>query len=191
MAALCLALSYATKIKVFGFCHNVQSTALQLSAYLGTTMEHVHFWAAGINHMDWFLQYKIDGKDAYPRLFEMAKDKKLIEELQKVEPDYCHYDSRVYDFVRFEVMQNFGKYVSESPFHMSEYDPYFRKNADMIAKYRVDDRWWLRQEQSRDVYFEELEQIVRRIRRSPLPRALSTRRRSFMPTGPASRSAQI
>ena len=171
MAALCLALSYATKIKVFGFCHNVQSTALQLSAYLGTTMEHVRFWAAGINHMDWFLQYKIDGKDVYPRLFEMAKDKKLIEELQKVEPDYCHYDSRVYDFVRFEIMQNFGKYVSESPFHMSEYGPYFRKNADMIAKYRVDDRWWLRQEQSRDVYFEELEQIVKEDKEIPITKS--------------------
>lgn len=160
MAALCLALSKATKIKVFGFCHNVQSTALQLSAYLGTTMDHVSFWAAGINHMDWFLQYKIDGKDAYPQLFEIAKDLKKIEELQKVEPDYCHYDAKVYDFVRFEIMQNFGKYVSESPFHMGEYCPYFRKNEEMIKEYKVEDRWWLRQEQGRDEYFEELEALI-------------------------------
>jgi alpha-galactosidase len=161
MAPLCLALHYTTKIKVLGFCHNVQSTALQLSAYLGTTMEHVNFWAAGINHMDWFLQYKVDGKDAYPQLFELAKDWDKVDALQKVEPDYKNYDVKLYDHVRFEIMQYFGKYVSESPFHMSEYCPYFRKNTDMIKKYKVDDRWWLRQELSRDAFFEELEGMVK------------------------------
>lgn len=161
LAALCLALSKATTIKVIGFCHNVQSTALQLSAYLGTTMDHVSYWAAGINHMDWFLEYKVDGKDAYPKLFEIAKDRDRIEALQKVEPDYIQYDSKVYDFVRFEIMQHFGKFVSESPFHMSEYCPYFRKNADMIKEYRVEDRWWLRQEMGRDVYFDELEKLIK------------------------------
>ncbi|GFI01803.1 alpha-galactosidase [Lachnospiraceae bacterium] len=171
MAALCLALSKATKIKVFGFCHNVQSTALQLSAYLGTTMDHVSFWAAGINHMDWFLQYKVDGKDAYPELFEIAKDWKRIEELQKVEPDYCHYDAKVYDFVRFEIMQNFGKYVSESPFHMGEYCPYFRKNEEMIKEYKIEDRWWLRQEQGRDEYFEELEALIRENKEIPISKS--------------------
>lgn len=161
MAPLCLALNKSTPIKVVGFCHNVQSTALQLSAYLGTTMDHVSFWAAGINHMDWFLQYKVDGEDAYPRLFELAGDKKKIEELQKVEPDYIEYGVKLYDFVRFEIMQNFGRYVSESPFHMSEYGPYFRKTMEQIQEYRINDRWWLRQEQSRDEYFEELEALVR------------------------------
>ncbi|MCF0134577.1 MAG: glycoside hydrolase [Blautia sp.] len=171
MHAICLALSKATSIKVFGFCHNVQSTALQLAAYLGTTMEHVTYWAAGINHMDWFLEYKVDGKDAYPQLFEIAKDKKRIEELQKVEPDYVQYDSKVYDFVRFEIMEHFGKFVSESPFHMSEYTPYFRKNPDMIKEYKVEDRWWLRQEQSRDPYFEELESLIRNDQEIPVSKS--------------------
>lgn len=171
MAALCLALNKATRIKVFGFCHNVQSTALQLSAYLGTTMEHVSFWAAGINHMDWFLQYKIDGQDAYPKLFEIAKDRKKIEELQKVEPDYCHYDAKVYDFVRFEIMENFGKYVSESPFHMGEYCPYFRKNEEMIKDYKIEDRWWLRQEQGRDEYFDELESLIKNNKEIPISKS--------------------
>ena len=171
MAALCLALSYSTSVKVFGFCHNVQSTALQLSAYLGTTMDHVSYWAAGINHMDWFLQYKVDGEDAYPKLFELAKDAKKIEELQKVEPDYVQYNSKVYDFVRFEILENFGKYVSESPFHMSEYTPWFRKNDEMIRKYRVEDRWWLRLEKSRDPYFDELEQMIREDKEIPVTKS--------------------
>lgn len=158
MAPLCLALSKESSIKVFGFCHNVQSTALQLSAYLGVSMDRVSYWAAGINHMDWFLQYKIDGEDAYPKLYEISKDKERVKRLADVEPDYSAMvpSVRVTDLVRFEIMDNFGKYVSESPFHMSEYCPYFRKNKDMIKEYYVDDRWWLTHERYTDVYYDKL-----------------------------------
>jgi alpha-galactosidase len=61
MAPLCLALAQMTKIKIFGFCHNVQSTAQQLSNYLQVDESRISYWAAGINHMDWFLEYKVDG----------------------------------------------------------------------------------------------------------------------------------
>lgn len=158
MAPLCLALSKETSIKVFGFCHNVQSTALQLSAYLGVSMDRVSYWAAGINHMDWFLQYKIDGVDAYPKLYEISKDKEKVKALAKVEPDYSAMvpSVKVIDLVRFEIMDNFKKFVSESPFHMSEYCPYFRKNEKMIKEYHVDDRWWLTHERYTDVYYDKL-----------------------------------
>lgn len=160
MAPLCLALSHVTSIKVFGFCHNVQSTALQLSAYMGVDRSRVSYWAAGINHMDWFLQLKVDGKDAYPQLKEISKDKEKVKKLWEVEPDYSQYELeprvRLVDLIRFEVMDHFGKYVSESPFHMGEYCPYFRKSWDMIKEYQVDDRWWLRHEKYTDVYYHQL-----------------------------------
>lgn len=160
MAPLGLALNNQTSIKVVGFCHNVQSTALQLSAYLGVKREELSFWAAGINHMDWFLELKVNGKDAYPDLFKLAESDEKIAELQKVEPDYSKLGVEVYDMVRFEIMKNFGKYVSESPFHMSEYVPYFRKDDEKIKKLRVDRRWWLDFELSADSYFEELKEML-------------------------------
>jgi len=160
MAPLCLALSSVTKIKIFGFCHNVQSTALQLSAYLGVDRDRVSYWAAGINHMDWFLQFKVDGKDAYPQLKELSKDKVAVKRLVEVEPDYSQQELeppvRLVDLIRFEIMDHFGKFPSESPFHMGEYCPYFRKNEQMIKDYCVDDRWWLRHERYGDVYYEKL-----------------------------------
>lgn len=161
MAPLCLALNKETSIKVYGFCHNVQSTTLQLASYLGADSKDVTFWAAGINHMDWFLDFKVNGKDAYPDLFKLAESRDKIMELQKVEPDYGpNMGVELYDMVRFDIMKNFGKFVSESPFHMSEYVPYFRKNREMIKELKVDQRWWLDHELAADDYFEELKVMI-------------------------------
>ncbi len=160
MAPLCLALNKQTSIKIFGFCHNVQSTALQLSAYLQVPREHVSFWAAGINHMDWFLQYKVNGKDAYPDLFKISQTEEKIIALSKFEPDYSKMGVEVIDSVRFNVMKHFGYFVSESPFHMSEYLPYYRKNKKAVEDLHVQRRWWLDFEMSADVYFEELKKLI-------------------------------
>lgn len=157
MAACTIALNDATPIKVFGICHNVQSTWIQLSDYLDVDRDRVTYWCAGINHMDWFLELKVDGEDAYPRLWEIANDREKILDAATRESYYSgsRTSSVLIDFVRFEIMKHFGYFVSESPFHMSEYTPYFRKNDEMIEEWRVSDRWWLRHELSADEMFEE------------------------------------
>jgi len=160
MAPLCLVLNKMTSIQVYGFCHNVQSTAKQLSEYLQVDEARVSYWAAGINHMDWFLQYKVDGKDAYPRLFEISQTEKDIIKLADYEQDYSKIGVKLVDIIRFKIMQNFGYYVSESPFHMSEYVPYFRKNLKMIEALQVNNRWWLEHEMAVDEYFEELKSLL-------------------------------
>ncbi len=163
MAPLCLALSRTTSIKIFGFCHNVQSTATQLADYLRIKdMSRISYWAAGINHMDWFLEFKVDGKDAYPALREISKTYEQIECLAQYEQDYKSYGVTLYDFVRFDVMRHFGYFVSESPLHLSEYLPYFRKNEEEIKRLRIDDRWWLAHEEAADEYFEELKGMLGR-----------------------------
>lgn len=160
MAPLCLALAQTTNIKIFGFCHNVQSTAQQLSNYLQVDESRISYWAAGINHMDWFLQYKVDGKDAYPRLFEISQKREDIIRMADLEEDYKSMGVHLTDLVRFEIMHNFGRFPSESPFHMGEYVPYFRKNQEMIEHYMVDDRWWLAHEMAADEYFDVLKAML-------------------------------
>lgn len=160
MAPLCIALNKMTKIKIFGFCHNVQSTAQQLSNYLQVDESRISYWAAGINHMDWFLQYKVDGKDAYPKLFEISETKENIIKLAEYEEDYKKMGVRVVDLIRFEIMHNFGYFPSESPFHMGEYVPYFRKNQELIEEYQVTERWWLAHEMAADEYFNELKSLL-------------------------------
>ena len=161
MAPLTLALSRQTTIKVFGFCHSVQGTAMEIAGYLGVDVSRLSYWAAGINHMSWYLDLKLDGEDAYPRMREIAANRKTIDERSKFDGAYAQMlNGDFSDAVRFEIMKHFGYYVSESPFHMSEYVPYFRKNSEMIKEWNVERRWWLESEKSRDSVIDHLEALL-------------------------------
>ena len=110
MAIACWAISDATSTRTVGLCHSVQNTAHRLAEYIGAPPEDISHWTAGINHMAWFLRFERDGHDAYPELRASMDDQR----------NYAR------DSVRFEVMRQFGYFVSESSRHMSEYTPYFR-----------------------------------------------------------------
>ena len=157
MAPVMTALHGATKIRAFGICHNVQETWEALAQYMDVDPSRVTYWCAGINHMDWFLQLKLDGEDAYPKLFEIARSKALIEDAATRETCYHEDDINLIDYVRFQIMEEFGYFPSESPYHMSEYCPYYRKNEDMIRKWNVWDRWWLDHELAADTTIESFE----------------------------------
>ncbi|ACI18714.1 alpha-glucosidase/alpha-galactosidase [Dictyoglomus thermophilum] len=124
MAINCWALNKATKIKNVGLCHSVQGTAMQLASYIGVPYEEVYYWVAGINHMAWFLEFKRNGEDLYPRLWQAMENPEIYKK----------------DAVRFEIMKYFGYFVTESTHHMSEYVPYFRKNPERI-KELIPERW--------------------------------------------------
>ncbi|MCH8186427.1 MAG: alpha-glucosidase/alpha-galactosidase [Chloroflexi bacterium] len=110
MAIACWAIGDATSTRTVGLCHSVQNTAQRLAEYIGAPPEDISHWTAGINHMAWFLRFERDGHDAYPELRASMDDQR----------NYAR------DSVRFEVMRQFGYFVSESSRHMSEYTPYFR-----------------------------------------------------------------
>jgi len=107
--------------KTIGLCHSIQGTAKNLSNYIGVPYEEVYYWAAGINHMSWFLEFKRNGKDLYPELFQAMKNPEIFKK----------------DPVRFEIMKHFGYFVSESSYHMGEYVPYFNKRKELIEKFNT------------------------------------------------------
>lgn len=160
MAPICLALASATKIKVYGFCHSVQQSADGLANYLEVDSSRLSYWAAGINHMAWYLELKVDGKDAYPELMKRAETREGMDEMSRREGMYSRMRDDFTDAVRLEIMKRFGYYVSESPYHMSEYVPYFRKNEERIRAWGVEARWWLEHELSNDDYFDEMKAIL-------------------------------
>jgi alpha-galactosidase len=141
-----------TRIKSVGLCHSVQHTTAELLGYLGVPVKAVHVpenadayyhifqnqvhaefndlscWVAGINHMAWFLEFKWRGKDAYPLLRERFNNQAVISETGSFA-----------DYVRFEVMNAFGYFVTESSWHMARYVPYFMKRPELINKYKLED----------------------------------------------------
>jgi alpha-galactosidase len=113
MAALTGTMIRYGGIKTVGLCHSVQGCASHLLKSLDMPTDNIQWKIAGINHMAWLLDITRDGEDIYREIKKRAADK------QKTKHD---------DMVRFELMQRFGYYVTESSEHNAEYHPYFIKS---------------------------------------------------------------
>ena len=87
-----------------------------ISEYADVPYEDLEYWVAGINHMAWFLDLEVDGRDVYPDLRAAMDDPESYEN----------------DVVRFETMAHFGAFITESSHHLSEYLPYFRHTQESI-----------------------------------------------------------
>ncbi|SDM90410.1 alpha-glucosidase/alpha-galactosidase [Bacillus sp. OK048] len=124
MASLTGAMLRYTNVKTVGLCHSVQVCTKVLFESLGMEHEGISEKIAGINHMAWLLEVKKDGKDLYPEIKLRAKQKQM---------------SKHHDKVRFELMDKFGFYVTESSEHNAEYHPYFikRQYPDLIEKFNI------------------------------------------------------
>jgi len=127
MAMLCRAMQANTSIKVTGLCHSVQGTARKLAKWIKTPMDRITYLCAGINHQAWYLEFKKDGKDAYPLILKaVTKNKKIYNE----------------EIVRNEMFLHLDYYVTESSGHNSEYNWWFRKRPDLIKKYCTNGTGW-------------------------------------------------
>lgn len=112
-----------TGVKTVGLCHSVQTCASELLSGLGISLDGVAYHIAGINHMAWLLEITKAGEDLYPLVKELAA---------KREPHH-------HDLVRYEIMKQFGYYVTESSEHNAEYLPYFIKsrNPELIDRFKI------------------------------------------------------
>ncbi len=127
MAMLCAALQRQTYIPVTGLCHSVQGTAMMLAEWIGAPFTEIDYLCAGINHQAWYLEYKWNGKDAYPLIHKAISEREEI------------YNTEI---VRNEMYLALGKYVTESSGHNSEYNWWFRKRPDLIEKYCTHGTGW-------------------------------------------------
>jgi alpha-galactosidase len=142
MAIACWAINDLTDVQNVGLCHSVQRTTQDLGNYIGAPEGSVTSWVAGINHLAWFLRFEQDGEDAYPKLIEAMNNSETFAK----------------DTVRFEVMKQFGYFVTESTRHMSEYTPYFRTDPAVIDEFNLNQ---IRQDLARrtervDTHYEQL-----------------------------------
>lgn len=119
MAMLIRAMRSETKANVTGLCHSVQGTAMMLADWIGAPMDEITYLCAGVNHQAWYLDFKWNGEDAYPRIREAVSRPEIYNAEQ----------------VRNEMFLHLDYYVTESSGHNSEYNPWFRKRKDLIEKY--------------------------------------------------------
>jgi alpha-galactosidase len=126
MAILCKAMKAASGVNVIGLCHSVQGTAEMLAGWIQADLSSVSYLCAGINHQAWFLDFRENGEDSYPRIREAIGR----EEIYNEEP------------VRNEMFLHLDYYVTESSGHNSEYNPWFRKRPELIRRYCLHGTGW-------------------------------------------------
>jgi alpha-galactosidase len=100
-----------------GLCHSVQGTINQLCWYMQIDPKEVSFVCAGINHMAFYLRLEKDGRNLYPRLFELAG----------------RFDVYNTNKVRFELLKRLGYFVTESSEHHAEYCPFFLPQGPAVV----------------------------------------------------------
>ena len=116
-----------TQVKTVGLCHSVQVCSRELLDAIG--MENVQVGKeliAGINHMGWLLEiYDRNGNDLYPEIRNRAKMKNLEEKHT--------------DMVRFDYIDKFGYYCTESSEHNAEYNPFYIKSKypELIERFNI------------------------------------------------------
>ncbi|MBN2851498.1 MAG: alpha-galactosidase [Clostridia bacterium] len=126
MAMLCRAMQGQSNVNVTGLCHSVQGTAEMLAEWIGAPINEVEYLCAGINHQAFYLEYKWNGKDAYPLIKEAIEKPEIYQK----------------ELVRNEMYKHLDYYVTESSGHNSEYNAWFRKRPDLIEKYCLHGTNW-------------------------------------------------
>ncbi|GHV03723.1 alpha-galactosidase [Clostridia bacterium] len=127
MAMLTGYMTRYTKIRTVGLCHSVQVCAKHLLQSLGMAdkLPDCRWEIAGINHQAWLLKIEDgSGKDLYPEIKDRVRAKNFV---------------HTWDYVRHEMMLNFGYYNTESSEHTAEYTPYFIKAAypELIERFNI------------------------------------------------------
>mgnify|MGYP000382858645 CR=1 FL=1 len=101
MAMLCGAIQRQSSIPTTGLCHSVQGTAQMLGWWIGAGMDEITYTCAGINHQAWYLDFKWNGKDAYPLIRKAVKKPEIYNE----------------EIVRNEMFKALGYYVTADRQH--------------------------------------------------------------------------
>ena len=117
-----------TGVKTVGLCHSVQGCSEGLLRALGMEdkIEGRKELISGINHKGWLLEiYDKNGNDLYPEIRKRAAEKNRSEKHG--------------DMVRYDYIEKFGFYCTESSEHNAEYNSfYIKKNyPELIEKFNI------------------------------------------------------
>jgi alpha-galactosidase/6-phospho-beta-glucosidase family protein len=140
MTAITRAVTKETSIKTVGLCHELFPVLEMLGAIFNVKkwLKDIPVTLAGVNHISWILDFKIDGEEKLPELIAKAKkgitlDKKarlkLSNETHKLDKNQ----------VKFELLKRFGAFPAVGDRHLVEFFPYFlTEKSDAGKAYNVE-----------------------------------------------------
>lgn len=105
--------------RYLGLCGGIETTRNFIAHVLSEPKEELSMLFMGINHMAWVMEIKKGGKDLYP-----------VFKNRLAEPGYLAGEK-----IRFDVMQHFGYFSTESSGHLSDFLSWYRKNDECRKLY--------------------------------------------------------
>ena len=162
-------------LKSLGLCHSVQGTAEMIAEDLEESIDDIEYLCAGINHMSFYQKItKIStGEDLYPKLkkfgIDVLNDKKVSSRTNKIEDSGKH----LHEKVRYEILNRFGYFVTESSEHFAEYVPWFIKKGreDLIDKYKIPIDEYIDRCKFYESLWEKIEQDISQITEQEIKRS--------------------
>lgn len=76
MTAIVTAVRRATNVKIVGLCHGVIYGEKYLAKMLGVDVKRLTTIGAGLNHLTWLYDIRVDGKDVHQELLDVVKRQK-------------------------------------------------------------------------------------------------------------------
>jgi len=125
MAAVCRGVRKATNAQMVGLCHGVTEVADHLARLLGVERDKLTYTAVGMNHLTWFTEVRIDGRDAMPRLRALAEEKlaRLAESNQQ-DGHPAEPQADVENPFTWELLELFGAFPAVLDRHVTEFFPH-------------------------------------------------------------------
>ncbi len=114
-----VAAAEARGVTCVGVCGGIEATRSYVAGVLGLEPGELQTVFAGINHLCWLLGVEGPEGDLYPSFREAMADPA----------------GRAGEAVRFELLQQFGHFASESSGHLSDFFPWFRRSPELRARY--------------------------------------------------------
>jgi alpha-galactosidase len=105
--------------KSIGICGGIETTKDFIAFVLDEKKQDLTIPFAGINHLSIAVKIEKNGIDLYPEFKKRLKD-----------PGFLSNEK-----TRFDVMQHYGYFMTESSGHLSDMVPWYRKSSKDIAKY--------------------------------------------------------
>lgn len=106
-------------VDCLGLCGGVEATREYAAGVLGLEPSELEASFAGVNHLCWLLELAGPEGDLYPRFRELMSDP----------------ERRGEEAPRFEVLQRFGFFATESSGHISDFFPWFRRSPELRERY--------------------------------------------------------
>ncbi len=124
MTCVCRAVRKTTGANLVGLCHGVHHVGTYLAHAVDAEPEKVSYTAVGINHLTWFTEVRVHGRDAMPKLREIARRGRESARLEDAPEPYR------YNPLSWQLLDLFDAFPAVLDRHVSEFFPHLFAGRD-------------------------------------------------------------